>query len=320
MNLHTLRSRSTWAIATVLLLANITTAATIVRFDTVLGSFDIQLYDDVMPVTVNNFLSYADADRYDGTVVHRNSDTQGRDFVIQGGGFTLIDPDPPNPASTITFENVVDPSNPDSPINDEPGGGVAGPSNLRGTIAMAKSGPNTVTSQWFINQGDNSFLDDPNRGDGGFSAFGTVLGDGMTVVDAIGDLPLPNDFGFTIGSPFNDLPLRDFTGSAINDVRVANTVTINSIAQFVVIPGDFNLDGSVDDADLAIFKSGNGITSGAFVDDGDADMDGDVDGADFLLWQQNLGASSALAAVQSVPEPSSFALAALGLLALLYRR
>ncbi|NOZ38662.1 MAG: PEP-CTERM sorting domain-containing protein [Planctomycetes bacterium] len=320
MNFYTLRSRSAWAVATVFLLATTTSAATIVRFDTVLGSFDIQLYDDVMPVTVNNFLSYADADRYDGTVVHRNSDTQGRDFVIQGGGFTLVDPDPPNPASTITFENVVDPNNPDTPINDEPGGGVAGPSNLRGTIAMAKSGPNTVTSQWFINQGDNSFLDDPNRADGGFSAFGTVLGDGMTIVDAIGDLPLPNDFGFSISSPFNDLPLRDFNGSAINDIRVANTVTVNSISQLVVIPGDFNLDGSVDEDDLAIFDTGFGIASGAFVDDGDADMDGDVDGADFLLWQANFGATSALATVQSIPEPSSLALAVLGLLAFLKRR
>ena len=95
---------------------------------------------------------------------------------------------------------------------------------------MAKSGPDTVTSQWFINQGDNSFLDDPMRTDGGFSAFGEVLGDGMTVVDAIGDLPLPTDFGFAIGPPFSELPLRNFNGNLIEDVRVANTVAVNSIS------------------------------------------------------------------------------------------
>jgi len=315
MILYTLRLRFACAMAQVLLLATTANAGSVVRFDTVLGSFDVQLYDDVMPVTVNNFLDYVSTARFDGTVVHRNSDTQGRDFVIQGGGFTLLDPDPPNPASIISFDSV----NTDAPINDEPGGGVAGPSNLRGTIAMAKSGPNTVTSQWFINQGDNSFLDDPARGDGGFSAFGTVLGDGMTVVDTIGDLPLPNDFGFDIASPFNDLPLRDFSGTAINDIRVANTVTVNSISQLVVIPGDFNLDGQVDNDDFAILNAGIGIEDAAFFDDGDADMDGDVDGADFLAWQANFGISTTLSAF-SVPEPTTIVLACLGLPAMIRRR
>ncbi len=202
-------------------------ARTIVRFDTVEGPFDVELYDDLMPRTVANFLVYVNGGRYDGSVVHRNSDTANppiRDFVIQGGGFFLQDPVPPG--TTITFSDVVL----EPPILDEPGGGVPGPSNVRGTIAMAKSGPDTVTSQWFINQGDNSFLDDPMRSDGGFSAFGEVLGDGMTVVDAIGDLPLPADFGFAISSPFNDLPLRNFNGNSIEDIRVANTVVVNSIS------------------------------------------------------------------------------------------
>ncbi|MGI9430398.1 MAG: peptidylprolyl isomerase [Bythopirellula sp.] len=313
------------ALATLVLLlslsfaAKVVSAGTVVRFDTVEGVFDVQLYDNNMPVTVANFLSYADAGRYDGTVVHRNSDTQGRDFVIQGGGFSLNDPDPPDPNAIISFDYVVDPSNPDPPINDEPGGGVAGPSNLRGTIAMAKSGPNTVTSQWFINQGDNSFLDSPTRGDGGFSSFGTVLGDGMIVVDAIGDLPLPGDFGFGIGSPFNDLPLRNFSGTAINHVRVANTVTVNSISQLALVPGDFNLDGLVDDEDLAILNANFGTESGALVDDGDADMDGDVDGDDFLAWQGNVGTVPGLSAT-SIPEPSTLLLVASGLIAIFCRR
>jgi cyclophilin family peptidyl-prolyl cis-trans isomerase len=201
-------------------------ARTIVRFDTVEGPFDVELYDDLMPRTVANFLVYVNGGRYDGSVVHRNSDTtipSIRDFVIQGGGFFLQDPVPPG--TTITQSSVIL----EPPILDEPGGGVPGPSNVRGTIAMAKSGPDTVTSQWFFNQADNSFLDDPTR-DGGFSAFGEVLGDGMTVVDAIGDLPLPTDFGFGIDPPFNDLPLRNFNGNSIEDVRVANTVTVNSIS------------------------------------------------------------------------------------------
>ena len=317
MILHLLRPRYAWAIATVLLLANTTMASTVVRFDTVLGSFDVQLFDDVMPATVNNFLGYVNSDRYDGTVIHRNSDTQGRDFVIQGGGSSFFDPDPPDPQAVMQFEDVVK----DPAINDEPGGGVAGPSNVRGTIAMAKSGPNTVTSQWFINQGDNSFLDNPNRNDGGFSAFGIVLGDGMTVVDAIGDLPLPFDFGFSLPSPYQDLPLRNFSGSGIEDIRVANTVTVNSITQLNATPGDFNLDGTVDHDDLDLFNVGYGLATGAFVDDGDADTDNDVDGFDFLSWQRNLGATSGLgSSLAIVPEPSTLLLAAIGMLTLLYRR
>lgn len=202
-------------------------AHTIVRFETVEGSFDVELYDDLMPRTVANFLSYVESGRYDGSVVHRAADTSDpvlRDFVIQGGGFFLHDPVPP--ATIISFSNVPT----DAQIDDEPGGGVAGPSNLRGTIAMAKSGPDTVTSQWFINQGDNSFLDDPLRPDGGFSAFGVVLGDGMTVVDAIGDLPLPGDFGIAIGAPFGELPLRNFSGDSLEDIREIHTVVVTSIS------------------------------------------------------------------------------------------
>jgi cyclophilin family peptidyl-prolyl cis-trans isomerase len=291
-------------------------AATVVRFQTVMGNFDIQLFDATMPRTVTNFLHYVNSDKYDGTVVHRNSDTNDgsgmRDFVIQGGGYSLHDPT--GTQTTITYGDVTT----IAPIADEPGGGVAGPSNLRGTIAMAKSGPNTVTSQWFINQGNNSFLDNPARSDGGFSAFGAVLGNGMTVIDAIGDLPLPSKFGFGIGAPFNDLPLRDFEGDSISDIRVANTVTVNQVRVLNLLPGDFDRNGTVNNADLAILKASFGTTSGALLDDGDADMDGDVDGQDLLLYQRNLGKTNT--PLSAVPEPAAATLAAAGIAALGARR
>jgi cyclophilin family peptidyl-prolyl cis-trans isomerase len=290
-------------------------AGTIVRFETVMGAFDVQLYDAAMPRTVQNFLHYVTSNKYDGTVVHRNSDVQDpalRDFVIQGGGFTLHDPVPP--ATSISYSQV----DTIAPIADEPGGGVTGLSNLRGTIAMAKSGPNTVTSQWFINQGDNSFLDSPARSDGGFSAFGSVLGNGMSVVDAIGDLPIPTNFGFSIGSPFGELPLRNFTGNSIQQIRVVNTVTVNDVRVLNLAPGDFDRNGIVNTADLNILKTNFGMTSGALFDKGDADMDGDVDGADFAMWQRSEGASTT--PVSAVPEPSAAALALCGALALRRRR
>jgi cyclophilin family peptidyl-prolyl cis-trans isomerase len=273
--------------------------ATLVRFETSLGGFNVQLFDDAMPRTVNNFLAYVNSGRYDGTAIHRNSDSRMEDFVIQGGGFTFADPVPPDPSATMSSTRIVA----DPPIADEPGGGVAGPSNVRRTLAMSKSGPNTVTSQWYFNQSDNSVLDDPSRTDGGYSAFGRVLGDGMQVVDAIGDLPVPVDFGFAIAAPFNDLPLRDFSGSSIRDVRVANTVTVDSISQLIALDGDINLDGQVDRADFDILFANFGLSSGAFLDQGDADMDGDVDGDDLAILRSQ------------VPEPTAGLLAMITVLA-----
>jgi len=307
-----MRLGSAWAACAVGVAAQ---AATIVRFDTVMGSFDVQLFDASMPRTVQNFLAYVDADRYAGTVVHRNSDTSDpvlRDFVIQGGGYSLQDPNPPTPNASMSFSNVAT----FAPIADEPGGGVAGPSNVRGTIAMAKSGKNTATSQWFVNQGDNSFLDSPARPDGGFSAFGRVLGNGMQVVDAIGDLPLPSNFGFSIASPFNDLPLRNFTGTKITDVRVANTVTVIDVYRLVLPDGDFDRDGDADGDDLAILTANFGRRSGVYLDSGDADTDGDVDGLDLLVWQRDFGQPVPAGVTSAaVPEPAAAALlgaAALG--------
>jgi hypothetical protein len=67
--------------------------------------------------------------------------------------------------------------------------------------------------------------------------------------------------------------------------------------------GDFNGDGAVDGADLAAWRQGFGMNSGAQAANGDADGDADVDGADFLVWQQQLGNGAAVSAV--VPEPGS---------------
>ena len=89
---------------------------------------------------------------------------------------------------------------------------------------------------------------------------------------------------------------------------------------------DFNGDGVVDLADLAIWQANVGITMGASVLQGDADGDGDVDGDDFLIWQSSIGpvpgagagAGNELAA--SVPEPAGVMLLLCGVLAALATR
>jgi peptidyl-prolyl cis-trans isomerase A (cyclophilin A) len=287
--------------------------ATIVRFETVMGNFDVRLFDSAMPRTVANFLHYVTSNKYNGSVVHRNSDTRDtptgplRDFVIQGGGYFLHDPTPPNMRITTTQVATI------APIMDEPGGGVAGLSNLRGTIAMAKSGPNTVTSQWFINQGNNSTLDSPARSDGGFSAFGAVLGNGMSVVDAIGDLPVPTDFGFMIGSPFNDLPLRNFSGNSIDHVRVQHTVTVTGVRVLNLPAGDYDFNGVVNANDYTVWRRSFDSTTEV---EADGNGNGVVDAADFVVWRNSMAAAAgALNPIAlSVPEPSSVALVATALL------
>jgi len=184
---------------------------------------------------------------------------------------------------------------------------------------MAKSGPNTVTSQWFINQGNNSFLDNPARPDGGFSAFGAVLGNGMVVVDAIGDLPVPNDFGFGITPPFNDLPLRDFSGTSIHDIRVRHTVTVLQVSVLNLPAGDYDLNGTVNSLDYTLWKSTLGSRTNASAD---GNGNGIIDTADYVVWRKTLGQSTGSGGTlaRGIPEPTAVLLLAPGVLLLSVQR
>lgn len=85
------------------------------------------------------------------------------------------------------------------------------------------------------------------------------------------------------------------------------SVVLRVLAPF---EADFDEDGDVDGADLARWKTGCGLGSGAFHSQGDATADGCVDGADFLVWQRQLGSHAyAAAAANAVPEPPAVGLA-----------
>ncbi|BBO33908.1 cytochrome c peroxidase [Lacipirellula parvula] len=144
-------------------------------------------------------------------------------------------------------------------------------------------------------------------------------------------------------NPFLDLRLRDnflATGQPYRPnfdateqaalVAFLKTLTDQSFLNnelfsdpFEDLPGDFNNDGEVDSADLAVWKTAFGATAGA-----DADGDNDSDGQDFLVWQQNLGRSwedfvgANIPTAAAVPEPSAAAILAIAAIALapLHRR
>jgi cyclophilin family peptidyl-prolyl cis-trans isomerase len=125
----------------------------------------LQLDAQRAPVTVRNFLDYVGAGQYDGTIFHRVIDG----FVVQGGGYT------PDLKEKPTRD----------PVPNESGNGL---SNVRGTIAMARTeDPHSATSQFYINLKDNVKLD-PNPERWGYCVFGKVV-EGMDVIDAIAKVP-----------------------------------------------------------------------------------------------------------------------------------
>lgn len=131
----------------------------IVVIETSLGNIEIELDRESAPVTVENFLQYVEDGFYDGLCFHRVM----YGFVIQGGGFY------PNG----DYKNTRD------PIVNEANNGL---SNLNGTIAMARStDPDTATSQFYINVGNNNALDYANAENPGYTVFGKVVS-GMDVV------------------------------------------------------------------------------------------------------------------------------------------
>ena len=131
---------------------------------TTLGDIKVKLAADKAPLTVANFLAYADAGHYNGTIFHRVIDG----FMIQGGGFDA------NMRQKDTR----------APIKNEAANGLQ---NKRGTLAMARTMVvDSATSQFFINVKDNGFLDfrAPNPQAFGYCVFGEVVA-GMDVVDKI---------------------------------------------------------------------------------------------------------------------------------------
>jgi peptidyl-prolyl cis-trans isomerase B (cyclophilin B) len=145
------------------------------------GPILIELDRGKAPLSVENFIAYARAGHYDGTIFHRVI----KGFMIQGGG--------------MTADLVQKPTS--APIKNEATNGLK---NKTGTIAMARTGViDSATSQFFINTADNKFLDNAglNQDKFGYAVFGKVV-DGMDAVWAIETVPTGSRAGH------QDVPLE----------------------------------------------------------------------------------------------------------------
>jgi cyclophilin family peptidyl-prolyl cis-trans isomerase len=138
--------------------------------ETSLGTFKVEVYVDKMPITANNFLKLARSGFYDGLHFHR---------VIEGFMCQFGCPHSRDPKSRRAGTG----DGPDGPIRDEHPPGVK-LSNEVGTLAMANAGPNSGSSQFFINCAHNHYLDWFTPGESKHPVFGRVI-EGMDVVHKI---------------------------------------------------------------------------------------------------------------------------------------
>jgi peptidyl-prolyl cis-trans isomerase A (cyclophilin A) len=149
-----------------------------VAIQTTAGTIVVRLDPARAPVTVKNFLHYVDAGTYNGATIYRTvrraTEPQSRIEVIQGG----LNPQTANPMI--------------KPIPLEPTS-KTGLHNTDGTIAMARTAdPNSATTEFFIDVGDDQFLDAGGPLGPGYAAFGKVIR-GMDVVHKIHVAPAQDE-------------------------------------------------------------------------------------------------------------------------------
>ena len=174
-------------------------------FHTNLGNISVQLFPDVTPQTVANFLTYVHSGAYTTSLIHRSE----HGFVFQGGSYQIQ-----------SNQIVATPTH--SPVVNE-----FHLSNTRGTIAMAKldNQPNSATSGWFFNESDSNaaILDGEN---GGFTVFGRVTDSAsLAVMDQIAAVPVPNPPPFSL---YKEMPIINYQSGA--GVKFSQLVTVSFIA------------------------------------------------------------------------------------------
>lgn len=214
--------------------------ASAARMVTDLGNMDFAFYPESAPLTVANFLDYANRGDFTNTFVHRGISN----FVIQGGAFR----------ADATASAV--PTQP--PVVNEPE-----ITNAAGTVAMARrpSDPNSATNQFFINLSDNSQL--LNSQNEGFTVFARIAGNGMTVAKSIGDLPTA-DYS-SVNGALETTPVRTTPPPVVYDpsilVRILSVNPVAPLGFTAVSPSSAVANTAVNGGDLSITPIAAGVTT-----------------------------------------------------------
>jgi len=149
-------------------------------FDTSFGTFKIELYQDKMPGTVNNFVKLVNDEFYNGLIFHRIGDN----FMIQGGGYYSNGTHKTSPYGNIQFD-------------------TSDVKHVDGAISMASTGAKVGgAAEFFICDGAQTFLD------GNYAAFGVVI-EGMDVVRTIAAQPQDDSGGDGTGKPTTDIVINN---------------------------------------------------------------------------------------------------------------
>jgi peptidyl-prolyl cis-trans isomerase A (cyclophilin A) len=169
-------------------LERVSIAQPYVTFVTNKGDFILELNPERAPITVANFLEYANSGYYKGTIFHRVI----KNFMIQGGGFTT---------DMVRKETNEE-------IKNEANNGIF---NNRGTVAMARTAKvDSASSQFFVNIKNNHFLNNGYR-DFGYAVFGKVVS-GMELLDTLSLTETGRKNGMS------DVPVDPII---VNDVKVS---------------------------------------------------------------------------------------------------
>ena len=162
---------------------NIPVGNPIAVFDTTMGSFSVELFEDKTPITAANFIRLVNDGFYDGMTFYRISD----DFMIQAGRYFPDGSEDHSPYGNIEFETHPDVTHVD------------------GAISMASTGAQVGGSgEFFICDGAQSFLD------GNYAPFGVVI-EGIEVVRDIASQPHDNSNPAGGGVPLEDIIINSIT-------------------------------------------------------------------------------------------------------------
>lgn len=153
----------------------------VVTFETSLGTIKVELYPEIAPITVSNFVNLVSKGFYDGLIFHRVIEG----FMIQGGC-------PQGTGTGGSGTNIKGEFTKNSVPNDLV--------HTKGVISMARAqNPNSASSQFFLMHQNSPHLD------GHYAAFGKTI-EGLEIIDKIATVKVDR-----MDRPFEDITIDKAT-------------------------------------------------------------------------------------------------------------